>query len=46
MTNYGGIFQDRSKRPRIRPARSWVDLTLDLTTLYLVLFSIGYALWQ
>ena len=46
MTKYGGIFQNKFKRPKIRPARNWVDLLLDVTTLYLVLFSIGYAIWQ
>ena len=46
MTKYGGIFQNKFKRPKIRPARNRVDLLLDVTTLYLVLFSIGYAIWQ
>ncbi|MAH65324.1 MAG: hypothetical protein CMJ27_02875 [Phycisphaerae bacterium] len=46
MTKYGGIFQNKFKRPKIRPARNRVDRLLDGTTLYLVLCSIGYALWQ
>ena len=46
MTKYGGIFQNKFKRPKIRPARNRVDRLLDVTTLCLVLCSIGYALWQ
>jgi uncharacterized membrane protein len=46
MTKFGGIFQNKFKRPKIRPERNWVDLVLDVTTLYLVLFSIGYAIWH
>ena len=46
MAKYGGIFQNKFKRPRIRPTRNRLDLLLDVTTLYLVLFSIGYAIWH
>ncbi|MDC0429218.1 DUF1648 domain-containing protein [Phycisphaerales bacterium] len=45
MTKYGGIFQNKFKRPKVRPARNWIDLLLDLATLDIVLFSLGYAIW-
>lgn len=40
-----GIFQDRFKRPRVRPERTWFDHILDFLTLDLVLFNLGYAIW-
>ena len=46
MAKYGGILQNTFKRPKIRPARNWIDGFLDLTTLFLVLFAIGCALWN
>jgi uncharacterized membrane protein len=45
MSKYGGIFQNKFKRPRVRPPRTWVDHLLDLAILDVVLFSIGYAIW-
>ena len=46
MAKYGGILQNKFKRPKIRPARNWIDGFLDLATLLLVLFAIGCALWN
>jgi uncharacterized membrane protein len=40
-----GIFQDKFKRPRVRPERTWFDHLLDFLVLDLVLVNIGYALW-
>jgi uncharacterized membrane protein len=40
-----GLFQDKFKRPRIRPPRTWVDHGLDFIVLDLVLVTIGYAVW-
>ena len=40
-----GIFQNKFKRPRIRPARTWFDHGLDLLVLNLVIVNLVVAIW-
>lgn len=44
-SKFGGIFQKKSERPRIRPVRTWIDHLFDFAMLDFVLFGIGYAIW-
>ncbi len=44
-SKFGGMFQKKSERPRIRPVRTWIDHLFDFAMLDFVLFGIGYAIW-
>ena len=45
MAGLGGIFQDKSKRPRIRPERTLLDTVLWIAAINLSLTGVLYAAW-
>lgn len=44
MAGFGGILQDKSKRPRIRPERTWFDHLLWFIAVSVAISCVAYAL--